>query len=214
VVAAAGNEAEAGMVWPAAFPEVISVGASGWTMEWQPVVDAKPNRTWWYALDVTEDETEVVEQSYITWWSSRPNQVLVDELRVEYDWPDLPYQELDLVAPGSWVLGPYMPYGIAHPPVRPVPWVPGEYYFLAGTSMSTPHVSGIAALMLSINPSLTQADVESILKETALYIPPGQAEVFYPYPEWGYRTFSWGADATGEGLVQADAAIAYIKTSP
>lgn len=34
VVAAAGNEKYDGMVWPAAYPEVISVGACGWRCEW------------------------------------------------------------------------------------------------------------------------------------------------------------------------------------
>lgn len=209
VVAAAGNEGEAGMGWPGAYPEVISVGASGWTKEWQPVVDTTPNGTWWYALDVPEEKTEIVKQTYITWWSSR-EKPLTEELKEEYPW--LPEPELDVVAPGSWIVGPYMPYGVAHPPVRPVPFVPGEYYFVGGTSMSTPHVSGIIALMLSINPDLTQADVEDILKTTALPIPAGSAEVFYPDPElgWGYSTFTWCEDATGAGLVQADDAIVAV----
>ena len=34
VVASAGNEGEAGMGWPGAYPQVISAGASGWTGEW------------------------------------------------------------------------------------------------------------------------------------------------------------------------------------
>ena len=36
-----------------------------------------------------------------------------------------------------------------------------------GTSSATPHVSGIAALMLSVNPDLTPAEVRDILQETA-----------------------------------------------
>jgi subtilisin family serine protease len=36
-----------------------------------------------------------------------------------------------------------------------------------GTSMATPHVSGVAALVFGENPSLTPAQVESILKSTA-----------------------------------------------
>ena len=36
-----------------------------------------------------------------------------------------------------------------------------------GTSSATPHVSGIAALMLSVNPDLTPPEVKDILQETA-----------------------------------------------
>ncbi len=37
----------------------------------------------------------------------------------------------------------------------------------SGTSFAAPHVSGIAALILSLNPNLTQSQVNTIIKETA-----------------------------------------------
>jgi subtilisin len=46
--------------------------------------------------------------------------------------------------------------------------VPGnQYASYSGTSMATPHVAGVVALMLSANPNLTDADIRQILIETA-----------------------------------------------
>lgn len=64
-----------------------------------------------------------------------------------------------------------------------------DYAYLQGTSMATPHVSGVAALAWSADPSLSNASIRSILQGTALDL--GAA----------------GRDAEyGFGLVQADAA--------
>jgi hypothetical protein len=51
-------------------------------------------------------------------------------------------------------------------------------------------------------------DVESILKSTALPIMPGSMEIYDLSPTLGWYTYSWGEDATGAGLVQADDAVA------
>ncbi|WP_193199380.1 S8 family peptidase [Nostoc sp. MG11] len=46
--------------------------------------------------------------------------------------------------------------------------VPGNQYGrYSGTSMATPHVAGVVALMLSANPNLTDAQVRQIVTETA-----------------------------------------------
>jgi len=46
-----------------------------------------------------------------------------------------------------------------------------SYALYAGTSMATPHVAGLAALMLSKNPSLTPDQVETLIKNNAKPLP-------------------------------------------
>lgn len=62
--------------------DAISVAASGWVGEWTAA-------SWWRTLDVP-DPTKAADY-YITDFSSR----------------EKPGQDLDVAAPGSWVVGPY-----------------------------------------------------------------------------------------------------------
>lgn len=70
-----------------------------------------------------------------------------------------------------------------------VPWVPKNtdeavppseslYMRISGTSMAAPLVSAAAALLKSINPEITPAEVERIIKETA-YVPEGWDKANY-----------------------------------
>jgi len=43
-----------------------------------------------------------------------------------------------------------------------------KYYAMSGTSMATPHVAGLAALIRSLHPEFTLAEVETAIKATAL----------------------------------------------
>lgn len=45
--------------------------------------------------------------------------------------------------------------------------IPGGYATYSGTSMASPHVVGVAALVWAADPNLTNADVRTILQETA-----------------------------------------------
>ena len=65
-----------------------------------------------------------------------------------------------------------------------------KYQWLQGTSMAAPHVAGVAALMLAVNPSLTPANIRTILTATALDLGTSGLDAEY-----------------GFGLVRAEAAL-------
>lgn len=83
----------------------------------------------------------------------------------------------------------------------------GSYGFLQGTSMASPHVAGVAALVLSRRPSLTPAQVRNLLETTAFPPCPG-----YPRPDYSGAgtcgTYSpQAAGSYGWGVVDARAAV-------
>jgi serine protease len=63
-----------------------------------------------------------------------------------------------------------------------------SYALYNGTSMATPHVSGVVALMLSVKPALTPDQVTSILQSTA-------------------RAFPASCSQCGSGIVNANGAV-------
>jgi subtilisin family serine protease len=81
----------------------------------------------------------------------------------------------DVVAPGVQV------YSSIPPEKRP----DGEFYYtyMDGTSMATPHVAGVAALLMAARPQATAADIIKVVKETAKH--PG-GEKARPDNRWGY----------------------------
>ena len=46
-------------------------------------------------------------------------------------------------------------------------WIHGRYNRLSGTSMATSHVSGAIALLLSVHPGLSPAEIKSLLRKSA-----------------------------------------------
>ena len=55
IVTSAGNRGERGMGWPAAYPQVIGVGANGWTKQFRPGTPTMPNFAFWWTQDVGFD---------------------------------------------------------------------------------------------------------------------------------------------------------------
>ncbi len=74
----------------------------------------------------------------------------------------------------------YIKPDISAPGVYVISTMPGGgYAFKDGTSMSTPHVSGVIALMLEKNPSLKPAQIKQILESTAVDLgQPGKDNVY------------------------------------
>ena len=68
-------------------------------------------------------------------------------------WPNSNFgPDLDVVAPGQNVYSS---------------WNASNWLYMSGTSMATPHVAGLAALLMSRNPALTVPEVEAIIKNTS-----------------------------------------------
>ncbi len=94
--------------------------------------------------------------------------------------------KLDVVAPGADILSTIQNNSIAR---------------YDGTSMAAPHVSGIAALILSRNPCLKGREVRDIIEKTAQKISP------YTYSNSSAHPLGRWNNKMGYGLVDAHAAV-------
>ena len=114
---------------------------------------------------------------------------------------ELSGQQLDVAAPGSWIVGPYQTNGQY------------SWYFLGGTSMASPHVAGLVALMMQKNKTMSQGTVESKLKSSATPFATSSSMI-RSYTGGPLAPISWGSDATGSGLVNAATALASVTALP
>jgi len=220
MVAAAGNGDLRGMIFPAAYEPVISVGAGGWIGQW----NGYPDKKWW--LDIVPEDD--MSQIFVAQFSSR----------------QLDGQYLDVVSTGREMLLPFpcpnlssLNMGICAGKATPDNdhATPFQYIFGNGTSFASPTIAGILALMLQKNrwlgnPALDNRDatfgtwddplswgpgtLEGILEGAATPILPGTANITLsdgtPFsPCWEVP----GCDepkATGFGWVFVDHALAAV----
>jgi subtilisin family serine protease len=197
IVASAGNEGEAGMGWPGAYPQVISAAAVGWTQEYLRYYLGTPDPWYWWTDDVPEklwttDPLGNQFQAYLTDFSSRPNATLGQHI-----W------DLDVAAPGAGVKGPYKGYGSGQ-------W---NWYSVWGTSQAAPHVAGIAALVAEDYPKVNQFAMEMCLKTaglanrmTKLCEKTRSADVYDVF-SGTVISYTWTWKDYGTGLLQADEAL-------
>jgi subtilisin len=98
--------------------------------------------------------------------------------------------EVDVVAPGVRILSDYKD-------VSPTDGRNFDTLYMDGTSMAAPHVAGTAALMLSVNPSLTPAQIQTILQAKAIDLGSAGVDNYY-----------------GHGRIDAVAAVAQARVGP
>ncbi|MEC4048431.1 S8 family serine peptidase [Flavobacterium sp. SUN046] len=102
-------------------------------------------------------------------------------------------ESLDLVAPGECIISTTNDSGST---------------VKKGTSAAAPHVSGVAALMVSVNPCLTRQKVYDIIEQTAQKIIPS----IYSYDITPNRTNGDWNEQMGYGLLDALAATQLAKS--
>ena len=118
---------------------------------------------------------------------------------VAQDHPDADRYTIDVAAPGHEIIAAASHMSVLYP-LGQLGGVYGEsdadeaanrmwYTSMSGTSMAAPHVAGVVALMVQVDPTLTTEEVRSILTETAR-----------PLAGFSFQ-------AQGHGLVDVEAAL-------
>lgn len=116
-----------------------------------------------------------------------------DHCNLNSDYSSCYGDSLDVVAPGIHIPTTMIEEGYT-----------GDF---AGTSSATPHVAGVAALILSVNPCLTREEVKYIIEETCTKI---RQDVYTYSTNPNHPNGTWNIEV-GHGLVNAGAAVALAQ---
>jgi len=105
---------------------------------------------------------------------------------------------LDIVAPGADIYSTII----------------GDYGKMSGTSMATPHVAGVIALLLEVNPSLKVSEIKNALYSTTTSVNKCYGCNFV-WGSWciGYKEIPCKPEITGAGIVNAYKAYLSVKTT-
>ncbi len=115
----------------------------------------------------------------------------------------------DISAPGDKILSSCRPYlavcssGLA-PVNGPGPADVATFNSISGTSMASPYIAGVVAVLFQANPKLTPADIERVIEDSAHRFTAG-ADYERDDPERNTRTLT--SYDKGHGLVDVQAAI-------
>ena len=179
LVFSAGNAGENGMGFPGALPQVISAAATGFIKEWTACAGTGSETSWWLLCDVPEPTNPA--DFYITDFSSREHTG----------------QDLDVRCP--WLLGRR---AISTPAGQDGLLLPGGYF--DGCPARDRHGCTRCSRRIPVSRSLRQSP-----SWKAPRVPMGAGcRSVLPGPGAPAEQVCWGADATGEGLLDADAAVA------
>lgn len=103
---------------------------------------------------------------------------------------------IDVVAPGAGIRSTMSPSNI---------YAPGQLYLtLSGTSMATPYVAGVAALLKAESPGLSPAEIETAIESAADMARAGA----FPSPGYGAKSDYYGA-----GIVDAYRSVTSLNTN-
>jgi len=138
-----------------------------------------------------------------------PQAIAVSAVDPAGSWLGAPFtnfgRKIDVAAPGVQILSTIASGGaltaITGTVASPVGGDSGPYMYLSGTSMAAPHVSGLAALILSRHPEFTPDEVRAVLRASADALEPPAG---YPDPASFRAVRDWYA---GYGRVNAVKAL-------
>jgi subtilisin family serine protease len=222
MVASAGNAGNAGMGFPGAYEPVISTAAGGWVDQWKTL----PSKDWYQG-----GPDESIDEVFVADFSSRQLEGQYLDVTSTGRFMLLPYPCVNLYKDGQVVSRTNHKMCASKADASNPSAAPFQYLFMSGTSFSAPTVSGIVALMLDKNPTLSNANatfgtfddpdswkpgsLELLLESAATPIAPGEVVVTHrtgvPDTEC-WEMPSCALKATGAGWVYVDDALAAVPS--